>query len=1276
MGEMQEGMNVKKANALVPPPTRCDESSSPTRGDESSSSSSETDRNAKLLFLRLEPVVRSLLEAIRRYKTLLCQQERNNDTLLLEQTASLLRKEYGLVGELCDILRTMGSSEYHYSLSKNQVSGCLIMFADYLFFPLMAILQSTSLQWSFNNDDDDDNGDGVKANLDAVVHSNSFKCVERASSTLVVLLDILGPQFIISHEAKLKLLASCASALPTGEEIIAEGFTTDNAALLEHCLQHLLTLLGSILQLRSDENERFSRSQLPRIVDCLAALVRPIPRSGGNGDDSIRAAGRQVSKEIRVLALNVLEMLLNRVNEPSLWRVFFPVLFVGLYRSALQSLRVSMQSSRVTVHSVRVLSRLLRMTWYKEDHHNSSLVGSKLAKAAIMDRIQSLASNSGKNISTDDGTGPSSDESTGDSAFYQQADKRIPGPLSLLIHLLSTARTPTIRLQASFINSVVLGKAEITTDNGELKKLMTTAFESCLLLSQDEDDEVKSAASNVLEESMSSTSIGRDVTVFVGPRILYLVEELLPLSQARRDTELQTSLKLISAYLQIESSQTDTRKKLREFLVEENTMHSIKDVFAKLLDMRFDPLGIQKGELDFEIVRQGSILEMESPSPPLKYFGTETLRCVQSTVECLAKILGSKQTTLLIDSCIADLYEASVSRVQQGLPLTGPSQLNWVYSWIGLIKFSLYLLSGSFSPKYYPDAKVNRRKYLKSLASSAVPLITSYPLWKLHVPGSNNNPEVPLVVQANEEMTVYLLELVESMFEALGDDAVDSLPTILYPVVEKAASVNSRISDRGMSILEYFSQCSSCRDLKSLFTRNIGLLTSSMMNRLRIPGGQSVTATTSNDVHEDMMEVARVASLVFRVIGEKRGSPDVMESRKDEDFIFSCMDELARKFIHLFDRLTTKTISDESVSIAFLQLFDAIADILTSKSIQMGVGSNITEEKLHEVLDSFRIDRATKGFAKYHERKSGKFLNPVKEDGIDMSLFRRGTSLASTLVPRCGYLLSHRSLFVQVRSCEVLNRLFQYLGQVALAIPSDDGEANGPRTAVLRTTHDLWPSISSKLKTLSDEVTVPVQISLLLMKSPNLLVDGSTNTAQKRVYFSKLLELSATMAECSDDFMEFRFRGDIWPCIRKILSSFLSRGDLGRGAKLSSSEQHLLLALINCLGRYFAHHPTGIALADLIPSVGALLLPFLRSGSDEIVTQCTEAFQHMLQIDCDSLWRQLVAFSEQDLPPCPLLVSSQALIPKATQEGCMGGSSMLVVEQLLSFADNLPEKPF
>jgi hypothetical protein len=70
-----------------------------------------------------------------------------------------------------------------------------------------------------------------------------------------------------------------------------------------------------------------------------------------------------------------------------------------------------------------------------------------------------------------------------------------------------------------------------------------------------------------------------------------------------------------------------------------------------------------------------------------RYMGAEDVNLAKTTVRELGRALGIKYGSLAVDSCIADFYEAFLSRVENTTTTLrmGASYSQWLHQWIGCL---------------------------------------------------------------------------------------------------------------------------------------------------------------------------------------------------------------------------------------------------------------------------------------------------------------------------------------------------------------------------------------------------------------------------------------------------------------------------------------------------------------------------------------------------------------------------------------------------------------
>ena len=85
------------------------------------------------------------------------------------------------------------------------------------------------------------------------------------------------------------------------------------------------------------------------------------------------------------------------------------------------------------------------------------------------------------------------------------------------------------------------------------------------------------------------------------------------------------------------------------------------------------------------------------PTLDFRYLQGANLELAKGMLRLLGKALGMKQSTIFVDSIIADLYEECLSRVDNQLNLTGKSQVQWLHQWIGSLVLAREVRASVFS---------------------------------------------------------------------------------------------------------------------------------------------------------------------------------------------------------------------------------------------------------------------------------------------------------------------------------------------------------------------------------------------------------------------------------------------------------------------------------------------------------------------------------------------------------------------------------------------------
>jgi hypothetical protein len=1269
------------------------------RADDSNNDDNE-EQVAKAVFLQLDPVLGVLLKLIQQYqatiqaeRAILTQNSQSphqaaSISQLQEQVLSMLQTQCVVLDRLRKLLQDFPSSSssqqqhQQLALSDQQVGRSLVILWDYLSLPLLAVLRGTTkgqADWSvllLASSSSSSNQQQQQQEQIRIRQSASWKCIERAARTLTVTLQLVhkGNQRL-SNKVIMSALIPCTTALPSGREIsqsngngndnssssssttsVAVGATMDRgedscAAILE-AIATLAVPCNS--QQQAEETDSLAQeiagalggALVARVVDSCVALIAP-------------DQPKEPSTVLLSQALKTVKALMNAIPIPRVWRGVFPGCFAGLYRRLLHSLRVGKPSlSGVVVEGIQVLCLLLQQSLQPSSEAQAVVATTTESIVADLQSLVLVASSSAP--STDEPTGETDSSARGDgSAFLVQAKQRLPAPLTVLVNLLMSARSPAVRKQATGLFRTVLVDTRAcwvcTAD-----AFMSSAMEACLVLSNDRDDDISSAARAALKDYLISSDSNQDINVLVLPRILTLIEELPILAQRLKDAELRTKLTLLSGYLSMNTTSKVASKKLRTSLVSGPISITIRNALTSMVDVDFESFEPRAANA-IVVASDSNHHTVRRPlGPPLRNMTNETKEVAVNMLRSLGKALGPKYTAVFVDACIADLFEACVSRVESRVSLVGKSQTEWLHERIGSIFLVQEMLIGAFAmePEGPGASKRDqkRSRILSDLASSILPIVISSPLYDLPTYPSHQGAEVvnergmtsqvgsvvaldnargrevlSAALRGNASISFYLLGVTGTMFDLLGRAGHSFLPLVLYPVLKNIGSRNILLNqEMAFHVLESLVTSCEYENMTDLLTENMDNLMGTLMGRIRVSGGRSLGKTESDD---ETITVVSTVTAMLRIAAGSTDNTQVCE-RSFSPSMLSYMEELVTVLIARFDHQAGKSANQRDTVTAFVQLFDAALThmdcwyeyVETKTPVNSSAVSESSKEAWLALLDPFLIDKERRlspeeGFELYRDQHV-----QDKEPAIGFQLVSASEiEFVKRIISRCSFLLSHPSLTSQIQSCAALIRGFSFLGAVARRVCPGVDEPNGSSTAILRQVSVSWPAISARLKAASSNVRVSRGTSLLVLQpsSQRYATSLPTNIGEQRVFLSKLFELVGVMTVCADDFMASRFRQDVWPCIVQVLGSFatsrqgllstepqsfpspvavsrpVNQKRVFHAQKLSASELGLALGIIQCLARVFGHRPSGLVLAGLIPSAGSMLFPFLESSDDD-----------------------------------------------------------------------------
>lgn len=627
-------------------------------------------------------------------------------------------------------------------------------------------------------------------------------------------------------------------------------------------------------------------------------------------------------------------------------------------------------------------------------------------------------------------------------------------------------------------------------------------------------------------------------------------------------------------------------------------------------------------------------------------------------------------------------------------------------------------------------SRENRRRArrLHSLAGAILPVVTSDPLWNFptildeasQVSSSENvakelqdrkvdrsmGPSVSASASAlkgNAALVCSLIGIVTSIVSLMGSDAESFLPMILYPLCEKASALNhSQVQHSASSSLRQVAVACGLHSTRALIRRNFDYLCGAMLAKLRLPGGGQ-----GGDPSGFPQTMASILLIVLRTAEATEGFSDLPIERSIEDK--SCIPYVivvVKTLVSAFDRslidMTRNEQLQASAAMGLTQVFDASLSFIASTfgiSLRHGMkreakGSDASEEWVR-LLEPFRrtgdyehsgISAVKEGFEKIRQETRDEMIETRSCPLIDIT--NDELDFTNIVLTRCSFFLSSPSLHVQVASIISMQHAFVLLGYVSTyTAPPEGDETNGPRDAVLRHISSSWPSISSRLRNVSSEVTRSSNVKIVSIHCLHTSREERRRDVSSEMSFlANLFDLIACMCEVSGSFMIGRVQNDVWPVVVKVLDMYLrdkqgsqkllqSSTDVPSDSlwrpKLVTAREKLLHSVLDFLSRVFGAQQCGHGISDLIPAAGTMLFPFLETDG-EVRSRTMKALKAMLIVDCDALWRPLLRLSHRRIDPSPL--APQGLVVGSEEEAEPITPLELAAKDLVNFVETLPEQ--
>lgn len=1136
---------------------------------------------SKLVLLRLEPCIRTLLALIR---------ERLHETNLEKAIALYTQIEE----QLSRLQRELQSLQAF--LDPADWGESLYDIFDFLSLPLVILLRSVA-------------AGRQKDETNAIHQTVEYKCITRVSKILGEIIKSTK-DCPLDVEKRIKCLADCVAVGGP----ISNNKTLDRG---EECMRSLFSTMSILLEQYPERSleDAVEGSLLAGIVDICV---------------------RMLESGLAIESLATLKVAFDAIKEATAWRVLFPGIFVDLYRCIMQSIRQSKYT--IIVPALQVLVRLLERCLQREPPHALSLNDIIIKSKSGLEK-----------------------EEEKDGEFFQKVNESLPAPLNILVNSLVTCRSENVREEVCNLCRTLLSTVPYCWNKEVSQEMMYAVMEACLVLTEDSDKDVARKARQVLNDFLRDNSLSSSIDI--PSRIMQRLLALGTLAQGQKESEIQSNLKKLIAYLSLVLESKPARRSLLSLFELQQTDVCI--TLNQLCDVSFD--FSDPASVSVDLVHLPS--QIEKPTEPApKYISRETRVAVLSMVRQLGKVLGAKPVTLLIDNTIASLYESILGRVESGFSLVGDGHTVWLHEWIGIISILRPFMEGAFCNGDSSDAK--QQKCIDSLLSSVLPVLVSSPLWDLPCVDdplllNKGKQSAAPALRGNSLFRFYLLDILPAFFSSSERKRVEvALPIIIHPILETLGYIQvplvRSMATFVLTSIAHFCEYSSATDL---LLGSFDIVVTSILGKLR------VTRRKCDAFGEVMLEILRevgTATAILRI-----ASMHEMNHERDLRFHsrFLSREELVAVVLERIDRFVFEISKEETYLLVVISFYRAVIETYLAgvESMPNMVTSVSIREPWLQTLSYFLVDQS---------ELIQELTCDVDDSGKntmtdDTSCFKNDINLVSQMMFRCCYFLSYASLKVQINSCCALSAGFEFLGIIS-NLSLRDAEENGPSSAIFRQVASSWPKLNARMVAVSSFLTrVENTRSSSLSDTFNNHVDKESNVTEQRLFLSVLFELAAVMIECADDFMARRFEENLWPIVSSIFNYFLRL----RKFPYETSERRLLLSSFDLIDRALKKKKFGMTVKGLLPTMGTIILPFLGENDQSIRSVCHNTIKSLLDLDADCLYRQLIDASREDLQLCPLDYNHRQQETQMPIQCMERDSTQQLFLSLLDYVNNIPEQP-
>ncbi|KAG7347866.1 hypothetical protein IV203_016571 [Nitzschia inconspicua] len=1134
------------------------------------------ERQSQIVFLRLDPVLKSLLHDITALKELF---ESVSPSVDLVPDETWFRLVDSIVHHL-DVLTR------HFRNFGVEFAPSMILLADYVTLPLTAILhlqlpqrvqQNNSRVSTFRR------SSGVQRSylqrflistalaiqsyvekcsipIDYDSQSDAKRCPDTTATAL-------GEKYLI------KYLIALVTCLPTSSEVERYSSKTNGSDDAEGHREAGILLLSTRDSLDDGSDMWTIFLQATRYISCYCSeqelqkgwhgtlLVRLVDCTTAfflSANDK-KDARFVFTPRVQMAAVDQMKTLLQRTsNAKSFWRSVFPGVFSPLYKRIMNSAHPFENKScqdnqyyRLILEqgSIESITLLLRITMTDNPPNHSNKMPEKEARSPVVNatlaRNLSTMAFYANNKVAGAREGVILDESSRVS-FVDQVKSRVSTPIVFILRKKALSRSEKTRKMVLSLCRVVLietrccwhpGNTVEEEGHGEMKIMEEIILEICIALKLDPDAEVSLCATSIADEyfrQISSIKNGIDQSnCWMNRRVVELIEGLPALLMKGKNIETALQLKKTTGYIKCLRSGLDKAIYVSS---------SFQRALSQLMDVDLEASGRARNI-------SGVFEDLTNSAVGSRRMDPSLASLARTTIQALGESLGPKHAALFIDAVVSNFYEG-VSHV----PSSTHTHLAWLHEWIGSVVVARELLIGAFvlckdEVNTSFSKKARKGRILRSLGSSMLPMIVRTALCPFSNRAINTREGsqecVLLMAKVKARISVLLLELVQTFCEILTPVDLDKeMSAILYPIVEMACESNfDLVRYAAKQVLASVGRTLERDGVDDLVRSELNHLVASMLGRLRLPGGMQ---NLSNNNSKDILAVANAlrwtlqSVLKATVISDHEGKSANFPSLTD------LMSLLQQKLDYLMYK---KLLSDEDLEMLCKLHRSFFEYVLRSFAVpdndsyvyRMCNSEFVSQQHWIETLHNFReVSTVEKVLGETGQRTDGE--GECRHKRLEVS--REDIELCSKLIARNCYLLSNPKLRIRIASCQGLISGFRFLAYVGSMHKDPNDEENAIKNSILRQVAASWPSVKARLRSLSEDIIASGgnskrKLSLFLSTPPPSGILEPSNHASERIFLASSFDLIAFLCECSGDFLADRLKQTVFPIMAKWLRHYI-----------------------------------------------------------------------------------------------------------------------------------------